>query len=277
MSFFHQFPKIDYDFFNRGVNYQITDFFRHVNVDYAFLDDISAYAFYQVRNGERPDVVSMRLYGTPQYYWTFFVINDHLKSGIANWPLSQEAFEDYIRIEYNGYAINSRVQIIIDSAGEKLYTNTLADEFPIGTRVSATYSDGINSSINSSGTIYARNPQLSQLVIKDVTQDPTVTEPGPLFVNNGKIVSENDEITIQSWLDYRNATHHFEDADGNTVYNSYFFDSSESTPLAPQNLTNVTNFEYETSLNDARSDIRVIRPELIQQFANRYRTLINAN
>lgn len=270
MSFFHQFPKIDYDFFNRGVNYQITDFFRHVNIDYAFLDDMSAYAFYQVRNGERPDVVSMRLYGTPQYYWTFFVANDHLKSGISNWPLSQEAFEDYIAIEYNGYAVTSRVQIITNSAGEKLYTNTLADEFPIGTRVSATHS-GI---INSTGTVFARNPQLSQLVIKDVTK---LTDTP--FVSNGQIVSENDEITIQSWLDYRNATHHFEDTDGNVVYNSYFFDSSESIPLELelQNLTNVTNYEYETSLNDARSDIRVIKPELIQQFANRYRTLINAN
>lgn len=268
MAFFHQFPKIEYDFFNRGVNYQITDFFRYVNVDYSFLDDVSTYAYYQVRNGERPDVVSMRLYGTPQYYWTFFVVNDHLKSGIANWPLSPESFEDYMELEYSGYAITSRVQIAVNPDGEKLYTNTLADEFPIGTPVSA-FHNGI---LNSTGTVFARNPQLSQLVIKDVTQ--YTDQP---FVNTGQIVSDKDTFAIQSWTDYRNATHHYEDADGNVVYNTYFFDSDESTPLEPQNLTNVTNYEYESDLNDARGDIRIVKPSLIYQFANQYRTLINAN
>lgn len=275
MSFFRQFPKIQYDFFNRGVNYEITDFFRYVNADLKLLDDVSVYSYYRVQNGERPDVVSMKLYGTPDYYWTFFIINDHLKSGLANWPMSAELFEDYIKNEYDGYAITSQVNIVVNPDGEKLYTDTLADEFPIGTPVLA---KGPPPTIGaptttSTGVVFARNPQLSQLVIKDVVVAPSQTQP---FQTNGKIISSSDTFTINSWTEFRNAAHHFVDADGNISYNSYFFDVVESAPQI-QNLTLISNYEYESNLNDERADIRIIKPSLINQFAHQYRTLINAN
>lgn len=272
MPFFRQFPKTQYDFFNRGVSYEITDFFRYVNTDATFLDDVSVYSYYRVQNGERPDIVSMKLYGTPDYYWTFFIANDHLKSGIANWPMSAEMFEDYMKEEYEGYAITSRVDVVVNADGEKLVTNTLADEFPIGIPVSAVH----NNITTSTGVVYARNPQLSQLVIKDV-----VELTNPPFVNTGKIISgtssDADTFTIKSWTEFRNAIHHFEDQDGNITYSTFFFDPDESTPLEIQNLTIVTNYEYESKLNDERGDIRIIKPALINQFAHQYRTLINAN
>ena len=66
-----------------------------------FIDNSSAYTFYEIKNGERPDTVSQRLYGTPDFYWTFFVINEFLHDGYKVWPLSQEQLFDYIK-EANG-------------------------------------------------------------------------------------------------------------------------------------------------------------------------------
>lgn len=281
MSFFRQFPKIQYDFFNRGVNYEITDFFRYVTGDITLLDDVSVYSYYRVQNGERPDVVSMKLYGTPEYYWTFFVINDHLKCGIATWPLSPEAFEDYMKEEYDGYAISSKVNVRVNEDGERLETTTLADEFPIGTPVIATHvPDGTNISITTStgGIVYARNPQLYQLIIKGDIVKTSGSHLTP-FVATGKIKSDKNEMTIEGWTEFRNAVHHYEDSEGNLTYDPYYFDSDETEGkvenLGP--LTAISNYEYESNLNDARADIRIIKPSLINQFAQQYRTLINAN
>jgi len=269
MPFFRQFPKTNYDFFNRGVNYEIVDFFRYVNADLALLDDVSVYSYYKVQNGERPDVVSMKLYGTPEYYWTFFIINDHLKSGLANWPMSPEVFEDYMKEEYGGYAISSKVDVVVNLDGEKLATNTLANEFPIGTPVSATH-EGITTA---TGIVYARNTQLAQLIIKDV-----VELTNPPFVETGRIISDTHELRIEEWTEFRNAVHHYEDAEGNISYDPYYFDSVEvEGNLENLNLTPVKNYEYESKLNDERADIRIIKPSLINQFAHQYRTLINAN
>lgn len=282
MPFFRQFPKTQYDFFNRGVNYEIVDFFRYVTADLAMLDDVSVYSYYRVQNGERPDVVSMKLYGTPEYYWTFFIINDHLKSGLANWPMSPEVFEDYMKEEYDGYAITSKVNVVVNLDGELVgEIESLADEFPIGTPVIATHvPEGTNISITTAtgGIVYARNPQLYQLILKgDIVKTPgSHLEP---FVVTGKIKSDKNELTIEEWTEFRNAVHHYEDSEGNLIYDPSSFDSDETEGKTENlgSLTAISNYEYESKLNDERADIRIIKPSLINQFAHQYRTLINAN
>jgi hypothetical protein len=280
MAFFRQFPKTQYDFFNRGVNYNITDMFRYVNVDYSFLDDVATYSYYRIQNGERPDIVSQRLYGTPDYYWTFFIVNDHLKTGLAGWPLPQELFEDYMNTEYSGVAVNSKVNLGINAAGEVLYTNALADEFPIGTRVTIASAGppapitGIPTTIiRGSGTVYARNPQSCQLIIRDIEE--FVTNP---FVEEGFIQSTNDSLTIRSFSPYRDAIKYYIDTTtGLESYNPFFFDPTELDNPEFLNLQGVTYYEYESDLNDKRSDIRIVRPSLIYKFANQFSKLINAN
>jgi hypothetical protein len=44
------------------------------------------------------------IYGTSEYHWTFFTINDHLRNGISEWPLSQTELDSYIASKYGKYA-----------------------------------------------------------------------------------------------------------------------------------------------------------------------------
>jgi len=104
MSFFSQFPKISYDINANGIKTEITDMFRHVDVRDGFIDNISTYTWYEILEGERPDVVSNRLYGTPDYYWTFFVVNETLKQGLNTWPKSYRQFELMLEQDYSKYS-----------------------------------------------------------------------------------------------------------------------------------------------------------------------------
>jgi hypothetical protein len=218
MGFFRQFPKVQYDFFNRGVNYNVTDMFRYVNVDYSFLDDVATYSYYRIQNGERPDIVSQRLYGTPDYYWTFFIVNDHLKDGLAGWPLPQELFEDYMNTEYSGVAVNSKVNLGVNSAGEVLYTNALADEFPVGTEVTIAIPGPLvevvennqivlrpSTIVRGSAKVYARNPQTCQVILRDIVE----LVPNPFVAETGYIQSANDKLVIRSFSPYRDAVKYY--------------------------------------------------------------------
>ena len=104
MSFFSQFPKIKYDINADGVKTDLIDMFRHVDVKEHLIDDITTYIWYEILEGERPDVVSNRLYGTPDYYWTFFVLNDDLKNGLNDWPKSYRQFESMLEQDYGDYS-----------------------------------------------------------------------------------------------------------------------------------------------------------------------------
>ena len=104
MSFFSQFPKVKYDISANGIKTDLTDMFRHVDVKEGFIDDIGTYTWFEITEGERPDIVSNRLYGTPDYYWTFFAVNESLKKGLNSWPKSYLQFEQMLEQDYADYS-----------------------------------------------------------------------------------------------------------------------------------------------------------------------------
>lgn len=105
MAFFKQFPVISYNTLSDGIINDVIDIFRHVDVNEVLIDNASTYTFYEIKNGERPDTVSSRLYGTPDYYWTFFVTNDSLKSGLNSWPMEYNQHKSWIDQEYGDYSV----------------------------------------------------------------------------------------------------------------------------------------------------------------------------
>jgi len=105
MSFFRQFPTTTYDLQKTGALTRVVDLFRNVTSPQLKLDPTIAYTTYRIQNGDRPDVVSEKLYGDPDYYWTFFIINDHLKAGHTSWPMSDYQMETYLTREYDSYSV----------------------------------------------------------------------------------------------------------------------------------------------------------------------------
>lgn len=156
MSFFKQFPKVQYDLNRTGVKQNMVDIFRSVRPLPSFLDNTTAYKFYEIINGERPDIVSQRLYGTPDFYWTFFVVNDFLHDGYRAWPMSQEQLFQYMESQYEGYVIETH------ATSSTALTNSLAGRFTLGETITGATS-------NATGTLTKKNIDMSQLVIQNVT------------------------------------------------------------------------------------------------------------
>ena len=135
MSFFRQFPLTTYDLEKTGALTLITDLFRNVTAPQVKLDPTVSYTDYRIVNGARPDAVSQLLYNDTDYYWTFFIINDVLKSGHASWPMSDSQMEKYLTQEYDGYSViqmadsdntsvNSDISVLVTQkqADSTLYT-----------------------------------------------------------------------------------------------------------------------------------------------------------
>lgn len=267
MAFFRQFPKIGYDFEQNGVITNIIDIFRNVKVDSVFLDDMSTYQYYQVRNGDRPDIVSSILYGTPDYYWTFFVINEHLKTGLSGWPMNSDAFEDYMDLEYSGTVIDTEPTVVMTPDGTVLrYDNSLAGRFSINETITGATS-------LATGLLKEKNISMSQLILSNVSGNFR-------FAEQIQGSTSGSTVVTSRVYTHRDAPHHYEDVDGLEVYCSRFIDEDETAagvrPEAAEfNLSPVSYYEYETQLNDERGNIRTVRPNMIFQFAQLYSKLIN--
>ena len=107
MSLFKQFPKIDYDLELTNELQTLIDISRLVDANDILSADSVAYTKYNIIDGARPDIISQLLYNTPEYYWTFFIANDHLKDGYRAWPKSEVGFEKYIEENYDSVVMTS--------------------------------------------------------------------------------------------------------------------------------------------------------------------------
>lgn len=255
MNFFRYFPYTEYDFFNTGVKTKVVDIFRSVKAITGYLDSISAYRYYQIRETDRPDNASVHLYGVPHYYWTFFIINDALREGTDEWPMTYIEFDDYMSENYTGKVIATDPSLSTNPDGSiDAFRNSVEDRFILGETITGSVS-------GATGILIKKDPQLQQLVLSDVTgaftTSDTVTGTDSL-----------DYVQVSTIYDYQHAPHHFEDDDGREVDNSIIVPSGYENPNV------VTNREYEEALNESRRNIRVIRPELIKRFADRFFDLI---
>ena len=103
--FFENFPKIRYDLLNNNKLIEVIDIFRHVDVNDVLADDLLSYRYYEIQEGDRPDQVSQALYGTPDYYWTFFIVNDFLKDGLPAWPISSYEINRQAELDFDKYGV----------------------------------------------------------------------------------------------------------------------------------------------------------------------------
>jgi hypothetical protein len=105
VNYFNKFPKVLFDVDNDGSFSVQVDITKTVDINTIDEDKITYYTFHEIQDGERPDNLSYNLYGTAQYYWTFFIVNDSLKAGLNNaWPLNSYAFEAMMINEYDDYS-----------------------------------------------------------------------------------------------------------------------------------------------------------------------------
>lgn len=97
MSYFKNFPTIYYEF--DGDIKTVIDITRNVRVIKGILDSITLYETYDIEDGETPEIISEKIYGTPYYNWVLMILNDRYDY-ISDFPLAQPELDKYITEKY---------------------------------------------------------------------------------------------------------------------------------------------------------------------------------
>ena len=86
MSYFRNFPVLQYVFGNENYSVAFNKVGTYIDLVDQLKDDAAFYTYYNVREGDRPDQVANKLYGNPEYHWTFSLLNDDIRRD--GWPLT---------------------------------------------------------------------------------------------------------------------------------------------------------------------------------------------
>ena len=250
MKYFKDFQDVFYNFGNEAQPTLIQNISRYVDVVDQVKDDIAFLTFYTIQEGYRPDQVSVQLYDTPLYYWTFYLLNDNIRQ--QGWPLNNTEFQTYIKKIFPNTTVTTRQNI--------------STKFKVGQTMTGNTS-GVT------GKIIRRNVDLGQIIVEG---KPSFRTSGETFTSTNSNGDLESIIAISS-SDEHSAANYYTDTSGGIVDLSV--DSANGANpgdfLAPGALkTEITNEQAYYNVNESLKQIRVIRPNLINNLVSGYKKAI---
>ena len=143
MSYFQMFPDTLYDAKGNG-NYTIMkDILTRVKLVASKKENILNFDYYNVQDGETPEMIAHKYYGDVNLHWTILVAND-IVDYYNDWPMSVQKFEKFVFDKYdNPQAIHHYE--ISQTSGETTTTIDIGmntTDYPSATAISNyTYED----------------------------------------------------------------------------------------------------------------------------------------
>jgi hypothetical protein len=163
------------------------------------------------------------------------MVNEELTNIHTDWPLSRKEIQDFVAIKYSGYVLKTN---------DNIATKFTRDEIVQGLLSGAT------------AKLVSKDTNTNTLRIVD--QDGEFS-PGEII--QGQTSGHTCTITIQT--EFYNATKYYVDGDGNVVHKGV-------VGAVP-----VTYLEDELEKNDAKAEIKVVRPQYITRLSEEFFNQIN--
>ncbi len=100
-NYFKGIPNISYDINGTAPNtfQKVTNIMMRPKFKQKIIDEITNYYPYHIVEGERPDILSHRVYGSVAFAYLILLFND-IYDPVFDWPLGSREFDSYIVNKY---------------------------------------------------------------------------------------------------------------------------------------------------------------------------------
>jgi hypothetical protein len=158
MGYFANFPLKTYNFGDNEDEVLFENLSAYIDIIDEIKDDVNYYELIDITDGDRPDTLSYKLYGTTAYYWTFFLMNEPIRKG--GWPLKQQELFDVIKSKYPHQVVYSEDPMV----------NSTDADYPSWFNVGDLAIQGAASNPSAKGIVVERNLDLGQIVVKPLRE-----------------------------------------------------------------------------------------------------------
>jgi len=189
----------------------------------ALINNIGYYETVEIIDGERPDHLSQRLYGTDDFHWTFLLLNPQIKNIWDDWPMSSGQLVEYCINKYQYLAADTN--------------ETLVDKFILGETVTGSVS-------SATGIIKEIHVNMGYLVIEKTSG--TFIEAGETLQGG----NSSDSVACEFIKSQAYAPHHHVDDS-----------SGEWVKRRNAGTTAYTYIDYESAVTEQNRQLKVIKPE----------------
>lgn len=274
-KFFENFPKVEYSFGDNEPLVKFQDLSVYIDAIDQVKEYSSFYQSYQVQNNERPDHSSFKLYGTTDFYWTFWLMNDTVRE--QGWPITNSQIYSQAQEYYPNIVVRSD-GVAVDNSDFSTRPLAAAASIVVGACVWFEQDNRI-------GKVLRIDQDLGLIHINlsgKTTQTSTISVISKEDADNmaaGLITTPTvlESTAIVEVYDQWDAPHHYETAEGDWVKPQW-----SSTAPYPFDWTSVTTqqsvsyFQRLREENDKLRSIQVIKPDSINQVLSEFNRLLKS-
>ena len=98
--YFNKFPLFVYDGRGDGELSVVTNLLKRIAVRARVRANTLLYDTYDVREGETPESIAFKLYGSTEYHWGVLLVNN-ITDRYHQWPLTTPQFLDFVNEKYD--------------------------------------------------------------------------------------------------------------------------------------------------------------------------------
>jgi len=98
--YFDAFPIILYDSIGDYNFKDVTNLLRRVRLRAKVKTNTMLFDTYDVKDGETPEMIADKLYGSPKLHWVVLMVND-ISDRFHQWPMNAPQFNQYVADKYD--------------------------------------------------------------------------------------------------------------------------------------------------------------------------------
>lgn len=255
--YFEKFQRVYYDFpiaanDRQSTLINVTDITRNIRFKTDFVKNISLFETYKMRDNETIEVVSEKIYGTPDYHWVLMLLNERYDY-IEDFVLDAQRFEKYMSRKYGNR--QNDIKFFINSAGVITNAKTILvlDNTPIDDQT-------FIADVLRPGLIIRRKTSIGDYSARVESIDDNGVH---VMLLSGNIVT-NDIVSIIEYV-----------KDTDDVYKEQVLGSTRviSANLLPE-YSVVSNYEYEYAKNEDKRMLKIIPPSYMAQIMTEFNELL---
>lgn len=99
-KYFNYFPKVGYSIEKPNKYDYVTSLVSRFGIEDQLKENSAVFYTYQVRDGETPEIIASKVYGSSERHWIILMMNNVVDAQY-DWPLSYSAFNEYVKSKYS--------------------------------------------------------------------------------------------------------------------------------------------------------------------------------
>ena len=238
---FKNFPTIQYKL-NDGRIIHIKDFFRKGKIELQKVNTLVDYEYYELQEGERPDIVASKLYGDSDLHWVLFLVNEI--DNYYDWYMDVETFNNYLDNKYEG-----------------VYLTAAASTDIVGPHNTDNQGNFVSDNKFLLGEVVTQGDVKGHVLQVDATKSQLRVTAGD-WREDSVVSGSLKSMTVQGVVEPRDSISHYVNANG----------IKSTTPQAGFSSVSIWKHEYE--LNEDKRKIKIIKPQYVRTVVTQYEQLL---